>query len=128
MPNPNNNISLRGEVYGSPRILSRDSENGPEEFAARFELLVKRNYRGLDGVYRNDIIPIRYVFGENRKEFMYSITSGDKLSLCGSFCREKYDGAWHCFVNAESISMEEKAPISEEIVTADFDVNLSLPY
>lgn len=124
MPNPNNNISLRGEMCGTPRI----SELHSEEIAARFELRVKRNYRGKDGEYRDDVLPIRYVCGENRRDFLRSLAPGDKVSLCGCLCRERHDGAWRCFVSADSITVEERVTDPEERVTADFNVDLELPY
>lgn len=132
MLNPNNCVSLYGKIQGNVRFLSQEDGS---EFAARFELEVKRNYRSCDGIYKCDVIPVKFVFPESQREFAHGLVPGDTLSLVGSICHETYKKKKLFYVRTESIALDEKTQDTrrrtmegEERVSADFEVNLPLPY
>lgn len=104
MSNPHNNMTLQGRLTADPIFLT--NRNG-EEFQARFNLAVRRNFKTREGKYESDFLPIRYS-GQKRIDFVHRLTSGTGIIVSGAMRSEKYekDGAtvYAIYVEAESIS------------------------
>lgn len=107
MANPKNIVSLTGSITGRIRMLSRSDG---ETFGCLFNLSVKRNYRNHEGVYEDDILPIKYIFpSDSVMSFIKTLSEGDVIQLSGTvrigtYGKEK--GQIH--ILAESISLDDQ--------------------
>ena len=77
--NPCNNGSYNGWLLKEPTFIK--NKEGIE-FQARFVLKVRRDYRGRDGKYEYDYIPMR-ISGETRLKIARMMNPGDSLAVCG---------------------------------------------
>ena len=101
--NPFNVVSLYGTILNNPVFLS----HGDKEFACRFRLAVRRNYRNRQGVYENDPILVKYRF-ENT-QFAHGLREGDTVALSGSIIVEKTQkGTVVAYVETKDVSYDER--------------------
>ena len=107
MANPKNIVSLTGSITGRIGMLSKSDG---ETFGCLFNLSVKRNYRNHEGVYEDDILPIKYIFpSDSVMSFIKTLSEGDMIQLSGTvrigtYGKEK--GQMH--ILAESISIDDQ--------------------
>lgn len=117
MANPKNIVSLTGSITGKIRMLSRSDG---ETFGCLFTLSVKRNYRNHEGVYEDDVLPIKYIFpNDSVMSFIKTLSEGDVIQLSGTvrigtYGKEK--GQIH--ILAESISLDDQCAKKHEDQTS----------
>lgn len=117
MANPKNIVSLTGSITGRIRMLSRSDG---ETFGCLFNLSVKRNYRNHEGVYEDDILPIKYIFSSDSvMSFIKTLSEGDVIQLSGTVRTGTYGkekGQIH--ILAESISLDDQCAKKHEDQTS----------
>lgn len=126
-PNPCNSTTLYGTINSAIQSLSRSDGT---EYAIAFKIAVKRNYQDDEGLYPVDLIPMRYEIRNNEREFAASLAEGDGIIVSGSICQDNE----RILVQADSITLDEETRRAKyhlkgnEVVSADFILNLPLPY
>lgn len=107
MANPKNIVSLTGSITGRIGMLSRSDG---ETFGCLFNLSVKRNYRNHEGVYEDDILPIKYIFpSDSVMSFIKTLSEGDVIQLSGTVRVGTYGkGKGQMHILAESISIDDQ--------------------
>lgn len=127
--NPRSMVSLYGRVAEAPHFLKDGQGN---EFALRMPVAVKRNYRSKDGEYHEDVIPVKYKYEEELKQFVHGIETGDLVSISGTLRSESYKGKKLFYVLADALSFDEqtrekKYKGCDQTVSAEFEIDLPLP-
>ena len=106
--NPCNNGSYHGWLLKEPTYITNREGIA---FQARFVLKVKRDYRGKDGKYEYDYIPMR-ICGESRMKLAKMMNAGDALAICGSVKTGRYDidgkSCFEVYINVDSISFSPR--------------------
>ena len=107
MANPKNIVSLTGSITGRIGMLSKSDG---ETFGCLFNLSVKRNYRNHEGVYEDDILPIKYIFpSDSVMSFIKTLSEGDMIQLSGTVRVGTYGkGKGQMHILAESISIDDQ--------------------
>ena len=107
--NPCNNGCYNGWLLKEPTFIK--NKEGIE-FQARFILKVKRDYRGRDGKYEYDYIPMR-ISGETRLKIARMMNPGDSLAICGSVRTGRYEikgkSCYEVYINVDSVSYSPRA-------------------
>lgn len=117
MANPKNIVSLTGSITGRIRMLSKSDG---ETFGCLFNLSVKRNYRNHEGVYEDDILPIKYIFSSDSvMSFIKTLSEGDMIQLSGTVRVGTYgNGKSQMHILAESISLDDQCAKKHEYQTS----------
>lgn len=122
MPNPNNNIILRGSIKHDP--FYKKTKQG-EVFACEFVLNVRRNYRN-KGEYLYDDFDIRYEGVNHMQYAMTNFARGVKVALCGSLVPSKYTKEDGSEVK-KLIVLAEDVQIEKPIINKSGICQISLP-
>lgn len=139
--NPCNNGSYHGWLLKEPTYIK--NKEGIV-FQARFVLKVKRDYRGKDGKYEYDYIPMR-ICGESRIKIAKMMNPGDSLAICGSVKTGRYESNgksyFEIYINVDSISFSprtslllekeetiEDKPVKEHAETTTVISGFNLPF
>ena len=116
--NPNSIVSIYGEVTEKPKFYK---DNNGNEFAARFDVSVKRNYRNKHGKYTDDLIPVKYVFNDpGRQTFAHFIKQGAQVLVVGTL--KTNSGA--LYVESDSVSFDNWTRMNMDFTQETPDIKI----
>ena len=99
--NPFNTVSLYGTLLNDPTFLTYEGK----EFACRFRVAVRRNFRNRQGNYDIDSILVKYRFESS--EFAHGLKKGDIVLISGSIVSERTNNHYLSYVDTRDVSYDE---------------------